>query len=199
VSGPGTRLNLVLALPAEARAVNRILDLQRVQPDPGLPVYAGDGISLVVTGPGLAAVRRGVRFLQRVQESTGSGWLNIGIAGHPDLPLGQALIASRVIGPQAGQDYRLSPLAGTACRPVPVCTVNRPENDYPKPWAYDMEAAGFVAAALESTPPAGIQVLKIVSDNRRRPSGMVNGRMAVELILQHAALIRQIVERMKNP
>jgi len=192
------RLNLVAALPAEAKALTRILHLQRLESERYLPVYVANGIALVVTGPGLQAAQTGVRYLQQITVSRRVGWLNVGISGHADLPLGEALIASRVIGPEPAYTRDLQPLACPGCSTLPVCTVTSPQTDYPDSRAYEMEAAGFVHAALESTLPDRIQVLKIVSDNRQHPTRAISARMVKELILQQASLIRQLVERMQD-
>ena len=193
-----SRLNLVVALSAEAKAINRILDLQRVMSDSGFSLYTRDDVSLIVTGPGMEAVQMGVGYLQQRNKTARPDWLNIGIAGHADLPLGQAVTASRVIGPTPGYCRDLHPLALPRCLSMPICTVPQPETDYPKPWAYDMEAAGFVAAALETSPLSRIQVLKIISDNRRHPSRSINAKMVKALLMQHAELIRQLVVRMND-
>jgi hypothetical protein len=194
----GARINLVVALPAEAKAINQILKLQRVQPEQGLPLYTGDGMALVVSGPGMQAVKTGVRQLQQCNARDRSGWLNIGIAGHTDLPLGQTVIASRVIGPEPGYDRDLQPLSCAGCRALPVCTVSRPMTDYPEVWAYDMEAAGFVASAEETTTLSRIQVLKVISDNRHHSIERINARMVKELFLPHASLIKRLVQRMQT-
>jgi hypothetical protein len=70
--------------------------------------------------------------------------------------------------------------------------------DYPEVWAYDMEAAGFVSTARDTSPLHRIQVLKVVSDNRRHPSGGINARMVKELFLPHASLIKRLVQRMQT-
>jgi hypothetical protein len=191
-------LNVVVALPAEAKALNRILQLQRLEADRDFPLYAGNGVVLIVAGPGLQAIQTGVRYLQRRNVSACAGWLNIGIAGHADLPLGQAVIASRVIGPEPGFSRELQHLSCPGCRSLPVCTVTTPETGYPHDWAYEMEAAGFVNAALESAPLGSIQVVKFVSDTRQHSTRAINAKMVKQLLLQQASLIRQIIERMQD-
>jgi hypothetical protein len=191
------RLNLVAALPAEAKVLNQILKLQRIQPDRELPLYANAGVALVISGPGMQAAMRGVRFLRQRNAMARASWLNIGIAGHADLSLGQAVMASRVIGPQPGHDWELQPLASPGCRSLPVCTTDEPVTDYPSAWAYDMEAAGFVTTAQQAAPLNRIQVLKVISDNRHHPTGEINAKMIKELLQMHTSLIRQLVHRMQ--
>ncbi|MEN8167343.1 MAG: hypothetical protein ABFR65_07695 [Pseudomonadota bacterium] len=190
------RLNLLVALPAEARPINRMLGLRRLQPDGELPIYTGDQIALVLTGHGTAAAKRGVSYLRGLNRSRHGRWLNLGIAGHGDLALGQAMIASRVITPGAQQSWTMQYLDMPDCLAVPVQSLLQPLEDYSSQTAYDMEAAGFGSAVLEFAPLASLQVVKIISDNRQHPASGINAKMVSALIQQQSTLIRQLVNRM---
>ncbi len=191
------RLNLAVALPAEARAINQLLGLHRVQPDRGAPLYAGHEIALVMTGQGLDAMQAGVRHLQGRNGTPYAGWMNIGIAGHAELPLGRVIMASRVIDPQHQRSWELPTLPCPDCTRGQVQTVAAAVTDYPDMWVYDMEAAGFVATALEFAPLERIRVVKIISDNRSNPTRAINAKMVRDLMQQQSSLIRQLVNRMQ--
>ncbi len=190
------RLNLLVALPAEAKPINQMLGLQRLQPDGELPIYLGDQVALVLAGHGMAAAERGVRYLQGLNRNRHGRWLNIGIAGHRDLALGQAMIASRVIAAGEQQSWTMQYLDLPDCVTAPLQSLLQPVEDYSGQVAYDMEAAGFVSAALEIVPLASLQVVKIISDNREHPANGINAKMVRGLIQQRSTLIRQIVNRM---
>lgn len=192
------RLNLVVALPAEAKAINQMLGLHRVQPDQGAPLYAGNEIALVMTGPGMDAMQAGVRYLHGRNTAKHAAWMNIGIGGHAELPLGRVVIASRVNDAQHQRSWELLALPCPECTLGQVQTVSAAVTDYPDLQVYDMEAAGFVAAALEFVPLAQIQVVKIISDNRSNPTRAINAKMVKNLIWQQARLIRQLVNRMQR-
>ena len=189
------RLNILVALPAEAKAVNRILGLRRVQPDEELPLYAADDIALVLTGPGMTATAAGVDTLHRRNGNTDTHWLNIGIAGHGAMPIGQAMLASSVEAPSSGEVWNLQVPDHMDCPISPLKTVLQPVSDYPDPVAYDMEAAGFIGKAMAFAPPDRIHVLKIVSDNPHNPSRAINAKMVTTLILEQSTLIEQLIER----
>jgi hypothetical protein len=189
------RLNLLVALPAEAKAINRILGLQRLQPDGELPIYTAGGMALVLSGPGMTAASSGVDYLHRRTNDTDVHWLNIGIAGHGTLSLGQAMIASSVESPIDRRICTLRVPDQIDCPTSPLQTVLQHIDDYRDGVAYDMEAAGFVTRALNYSPPDKIHVLKIVSDNPQNPSRAINAKMVTRLILEQSAIIVQFIQR----
>lgn len=189
------RLNILVALPSEARPINHLLGLQRLQPDGDLPLYGREDIVLVLTGHGMQAAEAGVRYLQQRNHNKHACWLNIGIAGHAELPLGQALIASKVMAPAAEKSWKMDQPLDLPCMEGRIQTVSQPVSDYPDQAAYDMEAAGFVSTALEFAPIAKIHVLKIVSDNPDNPSHGINAKMVRTLIQAKSILIKQLIER----
>ena len=191
-------LNLIVALPAEAKAINRLLGLERLQPDKELPLYVGANLALALCGPGIKAACRGVEFLRRINSNHNACWLNIGIAGHAELPLGQPLLASRVSQGVSGKHWLLSPPPALASLSCELVTLTEPFHAYPPAAACEMEAAGFVATALECAGLHQIQVLKIISDNRQHPASEINGKMVKRLIEDQSPIIRQLVQLLSN-
>ncbi len=189
------RLNLLVALPSEARPINQLLNLRRLQPDGDLPLYGREDIVLVLTGHGMQAAEAGVRYLHQCNQTNDACWLNIGIAGHAELPLGQAMIASEIIAPAAAKNWKLDYPMDLPCIQGTIQTVFQPVSDYPDQSAYDMEASGFVATALEYVPISKIHVLKIISDNLDNPSHGINAKMVRTLIQGQSILIKQLVKR----
>jgi hypothetical protein len=124
--------------------------------------------------------------------------MNIGIGGHAELPLGRVVIASRVNDAQQRRSWDLPVLSCPECTRGQVRTVSAAVTGYPDLQVYDMEAAGFVAAALEFAALEQIQVVKIISDNRSNPTQAINAKMVKNLIWQQARLIRQLVNRMQR-
>lgn len=189
------RLNILVALPAEAKSINRLLGLRRLQPDGDLPLYVGGPIALVLAGPGMAAAAAGTAYLHHINTNPSAGWLNLGIAGHRDLPTGQVWLATQVIAPNAQESWQLDQLPGFDCACGALQTFSHPVTDYPSQAACDMEAAGFVAAASTYTPLERIYVLKVISDNLANPIEGINTRMVRCLIEGQSRFIRQYIER----
>ena len=192
-------INLMVALPSEARPLNQLFGLRRQQPDGLLPVYRGDGISLVISGPGPYAAQQAVEYLHAQSPRAASAWFNMGIAGHPRHPLGTPVLASEVRAAEMNHSWQLTPPRHLNALIGPVQTSAQPVSDYPGDFCYDMEAAGFVASARHYAPLGQIQVLKIVSDNRQHPTTAINAKMVRNLIREQSTLIGQLLREMTTP
>ncbi|RMH20515.1 MAG: hypothetical protein D6696_07990 [Acidobacteria bacterium] len=174
-------LRLLVALPAEARPIVAHYRLERQADAGGFPFYRGDGdVALIVSGPGKLAAAAAVATLHLAAGAAPhAAWLDVGLAGHRHRPVGEAVVAGRVCDRGSGECWYPPQL----WRPPPatgeVLTVEEVERRYDGPWFYDMEASGFCAAASRLASLELVQVLKIVSDNRRRPpAGLDKHRVA---------------------
>jgi hypothetical protein len=92
-------------------------------------------------------------------------WLNFGSAGHRDRPAGDVVVAHTVTDVASGERFYPTRLDGPDLDPVEVRTVVRPERVFESDAVYDMEAYGFMAAALRFSTSELVQSIKIVSDN----------------------------------
>jgi adenosylhomocysteine nucleosidase len=160
-------IHLVVALPAEARGLARGLGLRRVTAaDGSRQSYRGRGLNLVVSGPGRHRAARAIEEIaEREHAPEQQGWLNVGIAGHPELAPGTCLLAAEIREIATGLSWKPVIPSPKGCLRASVCTVDRPEREFVMSAAYDMEASGFFAAASRFAAPGLVQVLKIVSDN----------------------------------
>ena len=92
-------IHILVALRSEARPLLSHFDLE---PMPGgvagSPAFAARDLRLVVTGMGgskTAFAMEELRGLSRCEPAI--AWLNVGIAGHRDLPIGEAILADQVL------------------------------------------------------------------------------------------------------
>ncbi|MCU7811741.1 MAG: hypothetical protein KZQ77_10970, partial [Candidatus Thiodiazotropha sp. (ex Notomyrtea botanica)] len=107
------QVNILVALPAEAKPIIRAYDLQRKQPDGLFPRYVKQPFTLVLTGPGTEAMEKSVAFLHSQQQEDNSAiWLNIGITGHGSLTCGTCLLAESVNDLPSARYWQLSPPVG---------------------------------------------------------------------------------------
>ena len=157
-------IHLVVAHPAEARP---LIARYNLQGDPApFPLYRGDGMLLVVSGPGRTAAAAAAGFLAGVDGAgPGTAWLNLGMAGHSELPIGQGLLAQRVHDATSGATWFPALVFDAPCPTAPVVTVERLEQDYEDEPLYDTEAAGFFAAASRFASVELVHAYKIVIDN----------------------------------
>lgn len=206
-----TRLFILAALDCEARPIARRLDLRRSSESTPRPVYLGEGITLAVAGVGRRAVETAVRFLHLYEavnrtrpdgpeatDRSEAAWLNIGIGGHRDRPLGEVVLAHRIEdGSEAPPGTRFKGRSvwfprfvfAPPCATETVRTVDRVEDEYPEPVIYEMEAAGFMASASKLASAELVHVMKIVSDGLNAPVRGISGRMVENLMESRAETI----------
>jgi nucleoside phosphorylase len=192
-------LCMVVALPAEARPLNHHFGLTRDNSLSAFPLYRNANLALAISGVGRESACRAVVGLHaHIRPPQACGWLNIGIAGHPSRPIGQAVLAREI---QDDTDARCwFPLLPTTSGWDSDLLISRsePEADYPQEALYDMEAAGFFQAASRFAPPGLIHALKIISDNREHPVTELNGKQVSRLIREQLDSVARLVRQLRN-
>ncbi len=146
-----TMINLLTALSGEARPLISALRLKRLNECRAFACYEGEyqhhPVHLVVSQPGILAAATATAWLQGYLNGLQSAWLNIGIAGHGYLPVGSGLLAHKITDRQQQQHWYPTLTFTPPCPTATVISADHPETAYREDALYDMEAAGFVAAA----------------------------------------------------
>lgn len=174
---------VVVALAAEARPMIAHLQLARVEDLPALSIYRRSDLALIVGGVGKEAMAASVAALAKaIPFEEHSVWLNVGVAGHRNHEIGTAVLARRVIDEESETVYSLSPPADLRLEMGDVRTVAHVEKRYETQALYEMEAAAFCERTFDLTSSQLIQVLKIVSDNRRSGTLCVSARQVQGLV-----------------
>lgn len=193
-------IHILVALRSEARPLLSHFDLE---PMPGgvagRPAFAARDLRLVVTGMGgskTAFAMEELRGLSRCEPAI--AWLNVGIAGHRDLPIGEAILADEVLEAATGRSWKLHPLSEAPCRIGPVCTVDVVEERYPTRAAYEMEAASLCPRAPDALGTGLLQILKVVSDNRQSGTQQISAAFVEELIGRQLQLIEWLVGELRG-
>jgi nucleoside phosphorylase len=158
-------IHFVVALPPEADALSKRYGME---PREGaFPWFSSEEAALVVSGVGKIAAAAAAAYLHaRTGENPFGVWLNFGTAGHRDRLRGDVVVAHTVTDGASGKRWYPPRLDGPSLDAVEVRTVDRPESAFDSEAAYDMEASGFVSAALRFSTAELVQSIKIVSDNR---------------------------------
>lgn len=175
-------LHLVVALECEARPLAARHRLKLSKAEHPCRIYEGEGARLVVSGVGKAAAAGASGYLQGVVRQRHGVWLNVGIAGHRDRPVGQGFLAHKVVDGASGRSWYPPLLFRPASATETVLTVDRPERRYREGAAYDMEAAGFLAAASRFTTAELVHVYKVVSDGLHHPVDELSARKVERLV-----------------
>lgn len=211
MTGSPVRLNIVAALDCEARPIIERLGLSKVPGRTTRPLYLGDGVALTVSGVGRDAAQMAVKYLTlsetvhyAVPRRKGTAvprdvaWLNVGIGGHRDLPLGQGILAHRV--EDAGWSRAWYPrfVFDAPCPTATVRTIDHVERSYHDPVVYEMEAAGFASQASKISSAELIHVYKIISDGLARPASGVSKDFVEGLVADRIDEIVAIAETLSE-
>jgi hypothetical protein len=192
-------LNLVVALAAESRPLIEHFRLSEDRSAIGFRVYQGENMRLVVTGMGRVACAAGVAALgERGRGSGMPAWLNVGIAGHADHPIGQGVHALSIVEAATRRRWYPVQVVELPGRGEALCTVDMPEAGYPDACVYDMEASAFYATALRYSTSEVIQVYKIISDNRDHGVETVERHGVRDSVARHLPAIERLVSALSG-
>ncbi len=160
-------IHVVVALKAEATSLIDRYQLHAREPKDIFPIFRNESIELIVSGIGKLKSASACSYLYALTgRQRDCAWLNLGVAGHRDLRLGQAVLAHQVTDAASSRRWYPPQLIETTAVRAQVITVDHPETDYPCDAAYDMEAAGFCSMASKCSTMELVQVYKVMSDNR---------------------------------
>lgn len=192
-------VNIVVAHGLEAKALVKMLKLERHQASSDFVQYGNaNKLRLLVSGIGKEAVAAAVTYLgeqQALDDGEIRSWLNIGIAGHRDAPLGSAWFGNKITD-QASGTSAYPPQLIEGVEVGSVVTVDEPENTYPLNAAYEMEASAFYAEATKYSTAELVQVFKVISDNLENPISGIDLQSVPSLIAAQAPQILTLIESM---
>lgn len=191
-------LHLITALDCEARPLVTKYQLKRCVDDNAFAVFRNDNMTLTVSGVGKLAAANAVGYTQGRYHSGQSGnWLNIGIAGHPDLEIGECRLAHKILDPETNTSWYPALLPDHINTSELVC-VNRAETEYIRDSMYDMESAGFVSAATRYQSQELIHSMKIISDNHSNPVHRFDKKTVTGLITDQIDTIDGLINILDN-
>lgn len=189
-------LHITCALQPEARPLTAYFELRPVTAAPGICHNSDSNISLTVSGIGKSAAAAAVARTQaHFKADRTHAWLNLGIAGHASLPLGQAVIIKKVTEAATGQSWYPPCVFNTALPARDLLTLDRPGDDYQQE-LFDMECSGYFRAASDSATAELIQAVKIVSDNAEQPMARVNPALISRLTTRNLPALEEIIQQL---
>jgi nucleoside phosphorylase len=185
-------ISFLVALNSEAKPLVDFYRLKKTEQGPFSHYVSRDSsveIELVVVGIGALSMAAGVAWLAGKTPLRNRVWLNLGIAGHADMPIGQiALVHGCSDSVQSRAHY--PPQVAKWAQPTAGClSFNAPCTDYPGNALVDMEAHAFFTTAIKFSSSEVVQSLKVVSDNRDSNIEDLNATKISELISPHIETI----------
>jgi hypothetical protein len=191
----------VAALHCEAKPVIDYYRLCKSPPGQAFDVYRGDGMACIVSGPGkLASAAACAWMAAACTDQPALAWINLGTAGAAEHEIGTAFRLLKITDSDSGKSYFPVAVANAKLEGSDCLTLARPCTDYRADCLFDMEASGFVHAALYFSSAEMVQAVKVVSDNRReacgrdrpRISGLIQDR--IEDIVREAAALADLAQ-----
>ena len=176
-----------------------MLDYFCLQSQPGdVPIYQNpeSNITLTISGIGKSAAAAAVALARdHFKADRSHAWLNLGIAGHATLPVGQAVIIKKVTAAGSGQSWYPSRVFTTSLPAHDLLTLDKPDSNY-REELFDMECAGFFQVVTGFATLELVQAVKIISDNADQPMDGVNPALISRLMKQNLPAIEEIIQQL---
>jgi hypothetical protein len=195
-------LNIVVALPCEAKVINEYFKLTKIMRNPTFfPIFRNksQNIHLLISGIGRVNMAAAVAYLHLFSgQNTFNCFLNIGIAGSNTFQMGQAVLINKVI--EGNTDRRWYPFTTPLKYPTQgsLYTYDQTKTSYPSGGLVDMEGSAFFQAANSFVTQEQIQLLKIISDNDIVTQQCITPEKVIILIQQNLEAIQTITNYLTN-
>lgn len=187
-------LSIVVALNCEAKPWVDLYKLKKVMSIP-FELYAREGvdIEMVVTGIGAPAMSTAVGWLAGISSHRSRAWLNLGIAGHAQKPLGELVRVHAFIDPNDLKHYYPPLTAACKNQSEALLSVNAPTSTYPETAMVDMEGLAFYRSACMFSDSELIASLKVVSDNQENSVEGLNAAKITALMQPHTDVVDKLI------
>ncbi len=189
-------LTIVTALSCEARPLVDYFKLKATLSDSPFPIYQREKVTLIVSGVGKVNAALAVGYIQAKLNLESGVWLNVGIAGHQTLAVGTPLLAHKVIDSGTGRAYYPTFLKSASVKTDTIYTVEHPEKSFGEKHVYEMEAAGFMQAALRFSSSELVHCYKIISDNLES-TAFLAAKEVQALLTEHCREIQQFADTLQ--
>lgn len=186
----------VCALHCEAKPV---IDYYRLQKESGaLPfdIYRADNMACVVSGIGkLAAAAATASTAEKMIQHRSLAWINLGVAGAAGAALGTTYLVNKCIDQETHQPIYPAIIGQPSLNTRGCLTVPSPTEDFHERHLHDMEASGFMQAALYYSSSELVHCIKVVSDNESEKTGK-DRQQTSSLIASNMQAINQQAEQL---
>ncbi|MCQ8103455.1 hypothetical protein NP590_04985 [Methylomonas sp. SURF-2] len=165
-------------------------------------IHADSSRVVVVTGIGQTAMAGAVGYTMALfAHPPLPVMLNLGIAGHHNLPLGSLVLGHKIVACESGRGF-YPQFPFTISQPTrTISTQAKPNTHYSTDALFDMEASAFYEMALKFSSSELIHVVKIISDNHQSPVTAISESTVEHWISAQLAAFEEILELLlaQNP
>lgn len=192
-------IHIFCALPCEAQPLIQNFRLTELKQFNLFRIYQSKEkeFSLTITGIGKLNAASAVSYQHASLNTKASDiWLNIGVAGHINITIGEARLVNKITDEQTQASWYPQILFKSAYDSASLITLDKPSDDY-QDALFDMEASGFYQMAIRLGTAELIHSLKIISDNSEQPMSTINVDRVKKMIATHVITIESVLDSLK--
>ena len=188
-------------MPSEARPIISAFKLTKTDDEAVFPIYKNEvaGQLLIISGIGQMNAAAATSYIcGRYNVPAWVAWINIGIAGYAQEPLGKLFQVAKVTNERqtrvAYPGFRFSKL-------MPLTTLitrEQPCNDYKTDTLYDMEGLAFAELASRFSCNELTFLFKVVSDTNAKQLRRIKPSYVEKLLAQNMRTIFLLVDEVKE-
>ena len=192
-------MNIVTAFLSEGKPLIDGLKLKKAKvPGFHLPLYKSEEHSLTISGMGCQKMSVAIEQLAKLNSTQSTPWLNIGVAGHGNAPIGSAHIVAKCSEPNTSKAIYPPQIFSSVFPPTILRTLNKPSSAYEMNIAYDMEGYGFFKTSSRFTTLELIQSVKFISDNPSNPVKEFDKSKVDKIIRSHIHHVIELINEMET-
>lgn len=190
-------INFVTALNCEAQPIINRYRLKAYTERSPFRIYGNDSMRLIISGIGKVSASAATSYLYALSDpSKHHVWLNVGVAGHRSLPLGEGIFAHKITDSGAGKSWYPTCIFKAPCDTSCLETYDKAVEQYPLEAAVDMEASGFYETACRFSTTEFIHCFKVISDNEGSPLEKLDKKFGEKLIKDQIEAVNTLVENL---
>ncbi len=181
-------IHFIVATQPEAQPIIDIFKLRKIQNSNILPIYNSKNISLTITGIGKVNSAIGVTQTHyEITQQKNDIWINIGLAGHEKFDIGKIFVVNKISDYSSGKVF-FPFISDLEIKSLECISFDKENKKYNNSMS-DMESIGFYQAANKYSTKELINILKIVSDNKKESIDFFDKKKIYNMIIQHRDLI----------
>jgi len=167
------------ALRCEAKPIIDFFRLKKSADKTDFNLYSNHDMTCIVSGMGSDNMSKATEWAYSLYKNEKKvNWINIGIAGHKNLPVGTTVLINEVSQNHSDKSIENQITIKHPFNTKPLISISQQNTDYDKTALFDMEAFAFLQTTRKLCPLDPSQVIKVVSDNRQTPPSQNKARIS---------------------
>lgn len=192
-------INFVVATHIESLPIIEFYSLKQIKSDSIFQVFRNikTNIYLIISGIGKIKSASATTYLFAIHTKIKNQiWINIGICGHIDHPVGNGYLVNKITDKSTKQNFYPNLAFSHNFFTCGCITCDKPNFKYCQS-LYDMESSGFFSTALKFSTSELVHLFKVISDNQANRIIQRDKSYVLGLIRNNLNLIDKLVKKLK--